>query len=97
LRDVEVTDPPLHDQRSGPVRHGLLRMVMTIVRSTWDRAVEEALAHIRARVNSVIHLNVDTPQGRVVEAIDDVGETRGHEVPPTIGGRGIPGSAAEGD
>jgi hypothetical protein len=72
-------------------------MVVTIVLPTGDRAIEHPRTGFRGDVDSVVKFDVPPAQGGVVETLCDLGETRGHGVPPTIRGRGIPGSAAEED
>jgi hypothetical protein len=96
LRDVEI-EPPLDEECRGACRDRLARMVVPVMRPAGDGAEERARTRVGADVDGVVQRYVIPAPSGTGEPLCDVGETRGHEVPPTIGGWWIPGSAADGD
>jgi hypothetical protein len=69
---------------------------MSIVITAGHRTEQHTGTCLSAGMDRVQEFDVIAGPGRAGQPSSDVGETRGHEVPPTIGGRRIPGSAADG-
>jgi hypothetical protein len=95
LRDVEV-ERALHEQRRGTGRDRVAGVQMAVVSLPRDRAEQGARTHLPAVVRR-IDVRIPTTEDGTRDTPGELGHTRGHGAPRTIGGPRVHGAGAGGD